>query len=87
MERRRRWCDNYRNLTYILFQDVMVKSEKIIDQWRNLSIQLGHRAKLAYNGKEFAGNCIGIDPEQGLIIQLDSGGVRIFDAAHTTILK
>ncbi|MGD8786991.1 MAG: biotin--[acetyl-CoA-carboxylase] ligase [Phycisphaerales bacterium] len=62
-------------------------SEKVIDQWRNLSIQLGHRVKLLYNGKEFAGNCIGVDPEQGLVIQLDSGGVRIFGAAHTTILK
>ncbi|MGD2094381.1 MAG: biotin--[acetyl-CoA-carboxylase] ligase [Phycisphaerales bacterium] len=63
------------------------KSEKVIDQWRNLSIQLGHRVKLLYDGKEFAGNCIGIDPEQGLVLQLDTGGVRIFDTAHTTILK
>jgi len=63
------------------------KNEKVIDQWRNLSIQLGHRVNLIYNGRKFAGNCIGIDPEQGLIIQLDSGGVRMFDTAHTTILK
>jgi BirA family biotin operon repressor/biotin-[acetyl-CoA-carboxylase] ligase len=62
-------------------------SEKVIDQWRNLSVQLGHRVKLMYNGREFAGNCIGIDPEKGLIIQLESGGVRMFDAAHTAIIK
>lgn len=62
-------------------------SEKVIDQWRNLSVQLGHRVKLIYNSREFAGNCIGIDPEQGLILQLDTGGVRMFDAAHTTIVK
>ncbi len=62
-------------------------SEKVIDQWRNLSVQLGHRVKLIYNGREFAGNCIGIDPEKGLILQLDTGGVRMFDAAHTTIVK
>ncbi|HUS72778.1 MAG TPA: biotin--[acetyl-CoA-carboxylase] ligase [Sedimentisphaerales bacterium] len=62
-------------------------SKKVTDQWRKLSIQLNHRVKLIYNGREFAGNCIGIDPEKGLILQLDTGGVRMFDAAHTTITK
>jgi len=63
------------------------ESEKVTNQWRNLSIQLGHRVKLIYNGREFLGNCIGIDPEKGLILQLDTGGVRMFDAAHTSIAK
>ena len=62
-------------------------SEKVINQWRNLSVQLGHRVKLIYDGREFAGNCIGIDPEKGLILQLDTGGVRMFNAAHTAIIK
>ncbi len=62
-------------------------SEKVTDQWRNLSVQLGHRVKLIYNGQEFTGNCIGIDPEKGLILQLDTGGVRMFPAAHTTVAK
>ena len=61
--------------------------DKAIDQWRNLSIQLGHRVKLIYNGRQFAGNCIGIDPEEGLILQLDTGGIRMFDAAHSTIIR
>jgi len=62
-------------------------SQEVIDQWRNLSVQLGHRITLSYNGRKFAGNCIGIDPDKGLILQLDTGGVRIFSAAHTTIVK
>jgi len=62
-------------------------SEKVTDQWRKLSIQLNHRVKFIYNSREFAGNCIGIDPEKGLILQLDTGGVRMFDAAHTTVFK
>ena len=62
-------------------------SEKVIDQWRNLSVQLGNRVKLIYNGQQFTGNCIGIDPEKGLILQLDSGGVTFFDAVHTTIAQ
>ena len=62
-------------------------SKKVTEKWCQLSIQLNHRVKLIYNGREFAGNCIGIDPEKGLILQLDTGGVRMFDAAHTTIAK
>ena len=62
-------------------------SEKVIDRWRELSIQLGHRVTLIFNGDKFAGHCIGIDPEKGLILQLDTGGVRMFDAAHSTIAK
>jgi BirA family biotin operon repressor/biotin-[acetyl-CoA-carboxylase] ligase len=62
-------------------------NKKVIDRWRKLSVQLGHRIALVFNGTKFIGNCIGIDPEKGLIVQLDSGGVRMFDAAHTSILK
>jgi BirA family transcriptional regulator, biotin operon repressor / biotin---[acetyl-CoA-carboxylase] ligase len=62
-------------------------SKKVIDRWRKLSVQLGHRVALVFNGTKFVGNCIGIDPEKGLIVQLDTGGVRMFDAVHTSILK
>jgi len=62
-------------------------SEEVIDRWRRLSVQLGHRLKLVYDGQEFAGNCIGIDPKKGLTLQLDTGGIRMFPAAHTTIAR
>lgn len=62
-------------------------SEAVIEQWRSLSLLLGSRVRLIFNGTEFIGNCTGIDPEKGLILQLDSGGIRFFDAAHTTITK
>ena len=62
-------------------------SEKVIDRWRELSIQLSHRVTLIFNGAKFAGHCIGIDPEKGLILQLDTGGIRIFDAVHSAIAK
>ncbi len=61
--------------------------QQVIDRWRSLSIQLGHRVTLLFDGKKFAGNCTGIDPEKGLILHLDSGAIRMFDAAHTTISK
>jgi len=61
-------------------------SKEVTDRWRELSVQLGHRITLLYNGRKFAGNCIGIEPENGLILQLDSGGVRMFAAVHTTVI-
>jgi hypothetical protein len=42
---------------------------------------------LKYNQQKFSGNCIGVDPLEGLILQLDTGARRMFDAAHTTIIK
>jgi BirA family biotin operon repressor/biotin-[acetyl-CoA-carboxylase] ligase len=62
-------------------------SAKVLQRWRQLSVQLGHRVKLVFNGRNFSGNCIGIDPQKGLIVQLDTGGVRMFDSAHTTIAR
>ncbi|MHC4187645.1 MAG: biotin--[acetyl-CoA-carboxylase] ligase [Planctomycetota bacterium] len=62
-------------------------SKKVISQWQELSILYHHRVKLLYDGKKFSGNCIGIDPQEGLILQLDSGGTRFFHAAQTSIMK
>jgi BirA family biotin operon repressor/biotin-[acetyl-CoA-carboxylase] ligase len=62
-------------------------SNAVIEKWRTLSLLLGSRVTLIFNGIGFTGNCIGIDPEKGLILQLDTGGVRMFNAAHTTIAK
>jgi BirA family biotin operon repressor/biotin-[acetyl-CoA-carboxylase] ligase len=68
--------------------DVAVNNtEKVINRWRELSIQLGHRVSIIFNGSKFTGHCIGIDPEKGLILRLDTGGIRMFDAAHSTIVR
>lgn len=62
-------------------------AEKAIEQWSKLSIQLGSRVTLILNSRKFTGNCIGIDPEKGLILQLETGGRRFFHAALTSIAK
>ena len=62
-------------------------SRKIIERWQKLSVLLHHRVTVIYNRKKFTGNCIGLEPQKGLILQLDSGSVRMFVAAHTTIAK
>jgi len=61
--------------------------KQVTQTWSRLSTQLGQRVTLSCNRKRFTGHCIGVDPEKGLILQLDRGGVRIFDAAHTHIIK
>ncbi len=60
---------------------------RVIETWGRLSTQLAQRLTLCCNGRTSTGHCIGIDPVNGLILQLDRGGVRMFDAAQTTILK
>ena len=62
-------------------------SRQVIETWSRLSTQLGQRVTLSYSRKRFTGNCIGVDPEKGLILQLDRGGVRMFDAAHTHMVQ
>jgi len=62
-------------------------SKKIIKKWRKLSTLLNQRITVIYNDKKFTGTCTGIDPQKGLILQLDTGGIRFFDAAHTSIAK
>ncbi|MGA2915050.1 MAG: biotin--[acetyl-CoA-carboxylase] ligase [Sedimentisphaerales bacterium] len=58
---------------------------EIVEKWGEKSILLGKRVTVEHNGKEFTGNCIGIEPAEGLILQLERGGVRMFEAASTTV--
>jgi BirA family biotin operon repressor/biotin-[acetyl-CoA-carboxylase] ligase len=62
-------------------------SGMVIEHWSDLSLLLGRRVRLIFNGTEFTGNCVGVDPQKGLVLQLDTGGVRMFDAAHTAIVR
>jgi BirA family biotin operon repressor/biotin-[acetyl-CoA-carboxylase] ligase len=59
----------------------------IAERWKQYSNQLGRHVTLTFRQKTFSGTCIGIDPAQGLILQLDGGGVRSFDAAHTALVR
>jgi len=60
-------------------------ADTVTQRWCQLSIHLGHRVTLVQNGRSFSGNCVGVDPDKGLILRLDHGGIRMFDAAHTTV--
>jgi BirA family biotin operon repressor/biotin-[acetyl-CoA-carboxylase] ligase len=65
----------------------MKNPNEVIEKWRGMSILLGRRISVEHNGKQFTGNCIGIEPIEGLVLQLDRGGVKMFDAVSTTVVK
>lgn len=73
-------------LDYWLYR-AETEEQQIVGHWCRLSIQLGHRVTILFNGRQYRGNCIGVDPVQGLVVQLDHGGVRMFDAAHSSIVR
>lgn len=62
-------------------------SGAVVERWGHLSCLLGRHVVLEYDNKQFSGNCTGVDPERGLILHLDKGGVRMFDTSHTRIVK
>lgn len=57
----------------------------IINRWAQLSTLLGRHITLECDNQTYSGYCRGIDPTDGLIVQLESGTVRAF-AAHSTSL-
>lgn len=59
----------------------------IIQRWLELSGMLGRHITLECNGKQYSGFCRGIDPVQGLILQLDNSLVRMFSASQTSIIQ
>ncbi|MEN6308018.1 MAG: biotin--[acetyl-CoA-carboxylase] ligase [Anaerohalosphaeraceae bacterium] len=61
--------------------------DRLVHEWKKYNRQIGTRIELESDGKPYRGTCIGIDPTEGLIVQLDGGPIRIFSPAHSSILK
>lgn len=61
--------------------------DKLVQEWQKYNRQIGTRIELESDGKPYRGTCIGIDPAEGLIVQLEDGPIRIFSAVHSSILK
>ncbi|MCE5185261.1 MAG: biotin--[acetyl-CoA-carboxylase] ligase [Planctomycetaceae bacterium] len=60
-------------------------ANEVIDKWLQLSGMLGLHLCVECDGKTYRGTCRGIDPVQGLILQLDRGPIRFFPAGQTSI--
>ncbi len=55
-------------------------------EWLARAEPLGGRIFLEHRGRTFSGSVLDLDPTAALVVQLDEGGVRAFNAADTTIL-
>jgi BirA family biotin operon repressor/biotin-[acetyl-CoA-carboxylase] ligase len=55
----------------------------VVERWRQVSLQSGQRITVVSDGRRCSGTCLGADPQHGLILQSDRGGVRMFDASHS----
>jgi BirA family biotin operon repressor/biotin-[acetyl-CoA-carboxylase] ligase len=62
-------------------------ADEIVEKWHRRSMLNGKRITVENNGRQFTGVCLGVEPSQGLILQLERGGVKMFEAAGTTIVK
>jgi BirA family biotin operon repressor/biotin-[acetyl-CoA-carboxylase] ligase len=65
----------------------IIKPAQLAAQWQRHNRQIGSRIELESDGKIYCGTCLGIDPAEGLIVQLDRGPIHVFSAATTTLIK
>ena len=61
-------------------------NEQIVERWLELSGMLGEHVAVECDGRRYSGFCRGVDPVEGLILQLDNSLVRMFGAAQTSIV-
>jgi BirA family biotin operon repressor/biotin-[acetyl-CoA-carboxylase] ligase len=64
-----------------------IPDNRVVEEWKRRNRQIGSRLSLESDGKIYCGTCLGIDPAEGLIVQLDHGPIRIFSAATTMLVK
>ncbi len=55
-------------------------------EWSLRCDDIGRRITVASNRQTFCGRVMDVNPEQGLLLRLDSGPIKIFDGATTTVL-
>ena len=63
------------------------RQQKVRQVYLELSDLLGRSVKLTSKGREYSGRVVDLDPFQGILVQLDPGGVRLFTPAETTLLS
>ncbi|MCH7814334.1 MAG: biotin--[acetyl-CoA-carboxylase] ligase [Planctomycetes bacterium] len=71
-----RWCGGLEE----------VGTERLRRAWLQRAAPLGQRVRLVHAGRQYSGQVVDLDPTAALVVQLDEGGRRLFDAAQTTIL-
>jgi BirA family biotin operon repressor/biotin-[acetyl-CoA-carboxylase] ligase len=60
---------------------------KLHKEWAVRCADIGRRITVFSNRQNFSGRVIDVNPEKGLLLQLDSGPIKIFDGATTTVIE
>lgn len=60
---------------------------ELVHAWLARAEPMGHRVSLRYRGEVFSGTMMDLDPSAALVLRLDDGSVRAFDAAGTTTVE
>ena len=63
-----------------------VRGTDLRREWLARAEPLGVRIHLEHAGTVFSGSVIDLDPTAALLVQLDEGGVRAFNAGDTTVV-
>ncbi len=61
-------------------------AETVRCSWLERAEPLGQRIRLVSEGRTFAGITLDVDPQEGLLVQLDEGARRWFDASRTQVV-
>jgi BirA family biotin operon repressor/biotin-[acetyl-CoA-carboxylase] ligase len=62
-------------------------TEDVRARWIQRAKGMGGRVCVEHDGRRYRGNLIDIDPTSAIVVQLDEGGRRLFDAASTTVIE
>lgn len=73
-------------LNRLILSDAWRSPDRLRDEWLARAQPLGGRVTLLHRETTFRGTMIDVDPASALIVQLDGGGVRAFNAADTTMV-
>ncbi len=54
-------------------------------EWSRHALPMGKRLRILSEGRRFSGTLIELDPEGGILVEMDEGGRKLFSAYTTTI--
>jgi len=76
-----------RRLDYWLSQVAGGDSQALHSRWNKYCDNVGRRITLECNNQTFTGRVVDVNVNEGLMLQLDGGEIKVFDGAVTGVVK
>jgi BirA family biotin operon repressor/biotin-[acetyl-CoA-carboxylase] ligase len=61
--------------------------DRITQQWRQYSADLGERITVEHGGHRYRGRVLDLSVEEGLVLRLDYGATRVFNGARVSVIR